>query len=90
MRESAAQALGAIGDARAIAPLSAALSDQDIGVAKAAARALVAMYSSGKLDEAQQAQILAQRDRITFQDDVPAHEGVDARDDRTIGVAFPI
>ena len=28
--------------------------------------------------------------RITFQDDVPVHEGVDARDDRTIGVAFPI
>jgi len=89
VRESAAQALGSIGDARAIAPLSAALNDQDIGVAKAAARALVAMYSSGKLDEAQQAQVLAQRDRITFQDDVPDHEGVDVRDDRTIGVAFP-
>ena len=90
VREPAAQALGSIGDARAITPLSAALNDQDIKVAKAAARALVAMYSSGKLDEAQQAQVLAQRDRITFQDDVPDHEGVDVRDDRTIGVAFPI
>ena len=90
VREPAAHALGTIGDARAIAPLSAALGDNDIRVAKAAARALVAMYSSGTLDEAQKAAVLAQRDRITFQDDVPEHEGVDTRDDRSIGVAFPI
>jgi HEAT repeat protein len=90
VRERAAQTLGSIVDARAITPLSAALNDQDIDVAKAAARALVAMYSSGRLDDAQKAAVLAQRDRITFQDDVPEHEGVDVRDDRTIGVAFPI
>lgn len=90
VREPAARALGMIGDARAIEPLSHALGDQDIDVAKAAARALVAMYSSGKLDEAQKARVLALRARITFQDDVPEHEGVDVRDDRSIGVDFPI
>jgi HEAT repeat protein len=90
VREHASTALGSIGDARAIAPLSAVLSDRDIGVARAAARALVALYSSGKLDEAQRAEVLALRDRITFQDEVPEHEGVDVRDDRTIGVDFPV
>lgn len=90
VRERAADALGTIGDARAIVPLAAALDDHDIGVARAAARGLVAMYSSGSLDEAQRAEVLALRPRITFQDDVPEHEGVDARDDRTIGVDFPI
>ena len=90
VREEAAEALGTIGDARAIAPLSAALGDGDLSVARAAARALVAMYSSGRLDDAQKAEVLALRARITFQDDVPEHEGVDVRDDRTIGVDFPI
>jgi HEAT repeat protein len=90
VRKPAAEALGKLGDARAIAPLSGALGDSDIRVARAAARALVAMYSSGKLDEAQRARVLALRERITFQDDVPEHEGVDVRDDRSIGVDFPI
>ena len=90
VRELASAALGTIGDARAIAPLAAALGDRDISVARAAARALVALYSSGSLDEAQRAEVLALRGRITFQDDVPEHEGVDVRDDRTIGVDFPV
>lgn len=90
VREHAAAALGTIGDARAIAPLAAALGDPDLNVAKAAARALVAMYASGKLDEVQKAEVLALRGRITFRDDVPEHEGVDVRDDRSIDVDFPI
>lgn len=82
--------LGQICDTRAVDPLLALLHDRFPDMGRAAARALVAMYSARKLDEGQKARLLAERDFITYQDHVPEHEGVDAYEDRSIGVAFPL
>jgi len=60
-RGSAAEMLGRIGDARAVEPLIAALKDSDKRVREAAATALVGMYRSGKLDNANKRLILGQR-----------------------------
>ena len=90
VREHAAWALGKIGDPRAVEPLIAALHDRSLDVDRAAASSLVSLYSSGMLDEGQKARVLAQRAFITYQDHVPEHEGVDSRDDETIGVDFPL
>jgi len=89
-REAAARVLGQICDTRAVDPLLALLHDRFPDMGRAAARALVAMYSARKLDEGQKARLLAERDFITYQDHVPEHEGVDAYEDRSIGVAFPL
>ena len=61
----AAEALGAIGDARAVEPLLAALEDHDWDVRREAAKALVVMYGTGRIDEAQRSAILSQRPVIT-------------------------
>jgi HEAT repeat protein len=96
--ESAAGALGQIGDARAVEPLIAAL-DAEWPMSKAAAESLVHLYQSAGLDETHKQLILAQRGRIIqphkqwtewytgqFSDspytEVTRHSG--------IGVAFPV
>ena len=92
VREHAAWALGKIGDPRTVEPLIAALHGlpRSLDVQRAAASSLVSLYSSGMLDEGRKARVLAQRAFITYQDHVPEHEGVDSRDDETIGVDFPL
>jgi hypothetical protein len=97
VRERAARALGEIGDSDAVEPLIRLLRFKPLGeldrsevrVIKAAAEALVALYSSGKLTDEQKAKIAAERNVITFYDDVPDREGVPIRDDQTIGIDFP-
>ena len=92
VREDAARALGKIGDPRAVNPLIAALHDlpRSLDVQRAAASSLVSLYSAGVLDEGQKARVLGLRAFITRRDHVPEHEGVDSRDDETIGVDFPL
>lgn len=95
-RLNAAETLGEIADARAVEPLIATLTgSDDIDVRRAAAKALVDLYHSGKLDTATKAQILAQRDTITYKDEEPDWDeerfGNQQRwEDRSIGVAFPL
>ena len=64
-RRLAAAALVQIGDPRAVEPLIAALGDRDWDVRNTAATGLVAMYGAGRLNEAQRAAILAQRNVVT-------------------------
>jgi hypothetical protein len=65
-----------------------------VDVGRAAAMVLVAMYGSGKLDQAQKARVLEQRGFITERDyDEGAGEGRGGTyvgEDRSIGVDFPI
>ena len=93
-----ADVLGRIGDARAIDPLVAALDHachaardwDEVFVGQHAAAALVALYSSGRLDAKHKAKILAERELITFCDDVPDREGDPIRVDRSTGVDFRV
>jgi HEAT repeat protein len=94
VREAVARALGQLGDPRSVEPLVTALRDKSVDVGRAAAMVLVAMYGSGKLDQAQKARVLAQRGFITERDyDEGAGEGRGGTyvgEDRSIGVDFPI
>jgi HEAT repeat protein len=66
VRGPAAEVLGQIGNPRAVEPLIEALKDDDNNdVRIAAARALVALYTSGSLDDAHKQTILSFRDTIT-------------------------
>jgi hypothetical protein len=100
-RAIVAEALGRIGDARAVQPLLSALEEQQRFLRQCAARALVQMYSSGKLDADHKQATLARRDAIVQpHEDGHRHsdEGSCAenhRDSRTnldtgIGVDFPL
>jgi HEAT repeat protein len=62
--QAAAGALVQIG-APAVEPLIAALKDQDRAVRKAAAKVLVDIYRSGKLEPKKRSPVLAQRSAIT-------------------------
>jgi HEAT repeat protein len=64
VRIAATEALGQIGDGRAVGPLSAMLADSPLPLRKAAALALVAIYRSGAVREAQRVLILAKRETI--------------------------
>ena len=92
VRTAAAEALGQIGDARAVDSLIAALKVKDRDARKAAAAGLlVAVYRSGELDEAQKAALLAQRAVIkeSHQDFVPPSDR-STHTDRGTGVDFPV
>lgn len=90
VREAAADALGKLGDSRAVEPLIPVLGDKDGSCRKSAARALVDMYHRGVLDDQAKLRVLAMRDTITY----PHHDSVDSSDcgnshyDTGIGVAF--
>jgi HEAT repeat protein len=94
VREGAAETLGRIADPRSIDALAAVLNDdrENIDVCKSAAKALVAMYRSGKLDEEARAKVLAQRAAIMFEE--PERDelrfGSRVGPDRSIGVYFPL
>jgi len=64
MRESAAMALGKIGDAHAVEPLIAVLKDNHAVVRRNVAEALVSLYRVGQLDETDKKLILAHRPEI--------------------------
>lgn len=65
VRKAAIDALSGIGGNSAVEPLIGAMKDQDWSLRKAAAEGLVAIYRSGRLDEAQKAKLLCQRQEIT-------------------------
>lgn len=79
---------------RAVAPLITELVSNEQWVRQAAARALVAIYQAGSLDEASKARVLGQRDVMTrFHSDHDtgcvgdnSHEHID----EGIGVDFPV
>jgi HEAT repeat protein len=88
--QSAAKALGKIGDARAVEPLIAALKDEEWHVRKAAAEALVSLYRNASLSETAKQTILAYRSKITsphsdYQPSCGSHD-----DNGGIGVDFPL
>ena len=91
---SAAQALGEIGDVRAVTPLISALKSF-YNVRKVAARILVEMFSSNKLDNAHKRLILDQRHLITEKVVHKHHDNnsdchTDSVDEYGIGVDFPV
>ena len=92
-RETVAEALVQIGDPRADDELFdhalLVLAGTGWKTRKAAAEGLVALYRSGRLNEAQKAKLLARRGVITssHEDD---HEGCGGHTDKGNGVAFPI
>jgi HEAT repeat protein len=90
VRKAAAEALGKIGDPRAVEPLIAALKDAEWHVRKAAAKALVSLYRNASLSETAKQTILAYRSKITspHSDDRPSCGGHD--DNGGIGVDFPL
>jgi len=97
-RRAAAHALGEIGDARAVEPLIALLSnwEADLDMRRTAAEALVALYTGGRLQDAHKKNILALRDTI-----VSGHHDVhtdvsspgncaDYHVDAAMGIDFPL
>ena len=94
VRGEAAGALGKIGDARAVEPLCAALQDGVPHVRYTAAVALVTLFRTGKLDQAQRLLVLKQKDTITQKhEDRDYTKSSDCSDeghyDQGIGVDFP-
>jgi HEAT repeat protein len=88
VREAAAETLGRIGDARAVEPLITALNDEIEDMRRTAAEGLAAIYRLGKLDDAQRATLLAQREAIASQH----HDystGCGDHADEIIRIAFP-
>lgn len=75
--------------APALEPLLATLNDESGLVRKPAAEGLLAIYRSGRLDEAQKARLLAQRGVITQGHDDYATE-CGSHVDKGIGVEFPV
>jgi HEAT repeat protein len=79
VREGAADALAKITDAEAIEPLLAALGDRERQVRLAAARALVGIGRSGKINDRHKQLILSQRNKIVTEyhvDQKTSHEDV--------------
>jgi len=64
VREAAAEALGKIGDPRAVEPLIDALQDKEWFVQRTAAEALISIYRRGGLEDKTKTKILALRDKI--------------------------
>jgi hypothetical protein len=83
-------ALARIG-APAVEPLCAALADGDKHVRLTAARSLLAIYQSGKLDQAQRLRILGYRSAITqrHEDGRFGCSGQGPHTDKGIGMQFP-
>lgn len=81
-------------DPLAVDPLIDVLNDrwEDIGARRAAARALVALHQSGRLDDATKQKIVAQREVITYEEpDWDEERFGNARGpDESIGVDFPL
>jgi HEAT repeat protein len=75
-RMAATEALGQLGDGRAVEPLCTMLVDSPLAFRKAAALALVAIYGSDKIAEAQRVRILSQRATIAA-----THEDLDHADE---------
>lgn len=105
MRSDAAKALGEIGDAQAVEPLIAIVDadytdlphDVRLQMRRAAARGLVALYTSGQLKEENKRLILAQRESLVRRhiDEHGAHSDCAALRSRThtdmgSGVDFPL
>lgn len=104
LKEAAAKSLGKIGDARAVPDLIRLIETYDwnydsfSGVKATAARALVGLYQSGKLDQTTKKLILKQRAQIEehhydYQNSITsstcANDHSDTHDDYTRGVPFP-
>ena len=95
-RDAIAGVLGQIGDARAVEPLSAMLTCDNRDLRQTAARALVALYQSGRIEEEHQRLILAQRSTITERHgDQTTRTGRSSdcthqHTDSGIGVEFPV
>ncbi len=85
----AAEALGKIGDARAIEPLIAGLKSSSWHARQAAARALVQVYQRQGLSSQAKANILAQRDRIQSKHD-DIYSCSYHTDSDGVGVDFPL
>lgn len=88
----AAQALGEICDTRAVEPLISALQDENKGMRKSAADALVKMYHSGKIDQQTKSKILAVKgDMAKKHHDIKSYSSdcnYSPHDDTGIGVTF--
>jgi HEAT repeat protein len=89
-RTTIIDALAAIADPRAVEPLLVALKDQDAKVRQAAATALVVLFQSGTMAEAQKAALLAQREVITMSHADRNYGCPMEHADGGIGVDFPI
>ena len=89
-RTTIIEALATIGDLRAAEPLLAALKDKYREIRQAAARALIALYQSGKMSEAQKATVLAQRESITAAHGDRNYGCPMEHSDGGIGVDFPV
>ena len=89
-REAIIDALASIGDPRSVDPLLVAMKDEARQTRQAAARALVLIYQSGKMDKAQQAALLAQREVITASHGDRNYGCPMEHSDGGIGVDFPV
>jgi HEAT repeat protein len=86
---AAGDALGQIGDARAVEPLIAALGRRDWSPRTAAAESLFKLYRSAHLNRAHKSLILAQRGKITSDHGDENHSNC-GHTDYGIGVEFPV
>jgi HEAT repeat protein len=89
-REAIIDAIASIGDPRSVDPLLVAMKDEARQTRQAAARALVLIYQSGKMDRAQQAALLAQREAITTSHGDLNYGCPMEHSDGGIGVDFPV
>ena len=90
VRSAIINALGAIGDPRAVEPLLVAMEDESREIRQAAAKALVVIYRSGKVSEAQAATVLGQREAITTSHADRNYGCPMEHADAGIGVDFPV
>lgn len=96
LKTIAAEALGKIGDSRAVEPLIKTLKDKNVNVRISAAKALVKLYQSAYLDDRQKKMILTLRADIAGTH--KPHEdkyyepcvGVPHKDVPAIKVEFPL
>lgn len=80
VQQSTALALGSIGDPQALDPLIQLLRASDRKIRSDAAKALIQMYRSGKLDQNQKRKIFDQHDRI-----IEKHTDLSSHQDETRG-----
>ena len=90
VRTTIIEALSAIGDPRDVEPLLVAMYDEHRETRQAAARALVAIYQSGKMSESQRTTVLAQREAITTSHGDRNYGCPMEHSDGGIGVDFPV
>jgi hypothetical protein len=97
----AANALGQVGDARAVGPLIDNLHDTAVHARQSAARALVQLYQRGQLTVVDKDRILSERELIIQEHADRHHDGVETNacgipmsenyhTDKGIGVDFPL